>query len=181
MDNLKIGQLIDADQQRDAIHVAVAPVIASERLEPGRRVRFVADSTDRVEGTDAGIGIIDPFLILPVEKGQRCWMFLNPGTITSLRHDWTHPAFQAKGEVAESKAWIEAFAAELDQTYNRLMEAAQIYAESTGWREHTYDNSERYKEVDYAKWPEFWKHYAVVTGKTVDDDAKEGCPYTCSC
>lgn len=93
----KLGQLItDGDRRRDAIHIAVAPVTAAHALSPGQHVGLVrADSTELVGRCDCPIGIIDPFLQEPVAAGQRCWMFLYPGTITSLRHAWTHPAFAA--------------------------------------------------------------------------------------
>lgn len=95
MTDLKIGQIIDATAKRDAIHIAIAPVIADEKLAPGQSVDLVPGSIDRVYATGIGsIGIIDPFLPGYVLPGQRCWLFLHPGMITSLRHEWTHPAFE---------------------------------------------------------------------------------------
>jgi hypothetical protein len=44
---------------------------------------------------DQPIGVVDPFLVKPVEPGQRFWLFLYPGSITGLRHVWSHPAFAA--------------------------------------------------------------------------------------
>ena len=89
-----LGRLIDGDARRDAVHIAVAPVTAGQELRPGERVGFLADG--RVGAVGETIGIIDPFLTASVREGERCWLFLYPNTITSLRHVWTHPSFVAK-------------------------------------------------------------------------------------
>ncbi len=95
-ENLGLGKLItDENVQRDAIHIAVVPVIAAMVILPGQSIKFAyKNNTDLVcpAGNDL-IGVADPFLPNPVEVGQRFWMWLTPGSITSLRHDWTHPAF----------------------------------------------------------------------------------------
>jgi hypothetical protein len=176
MSDPKLGRFLDGTQDRDAIHIAVAPVEAAEELRPGDRIGFVeADNTVRVGKSPTPIGIVDPFLTDRVWKGARFWMVLLPNTITSLRHDWTHPAF-GPSMIAESRAWIETFAAELDQTYNRLIAAAEqwIYDE-----EYTYDNAEVYKRIDRAMWPLFWHHFEIVTGTKVKNH--EDTFFTCSC
>lgn len=98
----ELGQLIvDGDRRRDAIHIAVAPVMAVDRLTPGQHVGLVEEGDlERVGLCDRNIGIVDPFLGAAVEPGQRFWLFLYPGTVTGLRHIWTHPAFTSAAAVA---------------------------------------------------------------------------------
>lgn len=97
MDSPVPGKLIeDGDRRRDAIHIAVAPVTATERLRPGQHVGLVSNDTEHVGvmvSSETCIGIVDPFLNEAVEKDQRFWLLLYPNTITSLRHYWTHPDF----------------------------------------------------------------------------------------
>lgn len=101
----RLGQLIeDGDRRRDAIHIAVAPVTAAERLAPGQHVGFVREGDiERVGPCDRAIGIVDPFLAGAVEPGQRFWLFLYPGTITALRHIWTHPVFASAAAAVREK------------------------------------------------------------------------------
>jgi hypothetical protein len=101
----RLGRLIeDGDRRRDAIHIAVAPVTAAQRLAPGQHVGLVRDGdTELVGPCDCPIGVVDPFLAGLVEPGQRFWLFLYPGTITGLRHVWTHPAFTAAAAAIKEK------------------------------------------------------------------------------
>ena len=99
-----LGKILEKEQKglKDAVHVAVVCVMACGKLYPGQDIEFVDGSTDVVKGVDhpvAAIGIVDPFLRRPVFPEERFWMFLNPGTVTQLRHDWEHPAWK-KGGVA---------------------------------------------------------------------------------
>lgn len=89
-----IGHLIGGAAERDAIHIAVAPVIADETLWPGQAIGPVNGDPGRAAPSKTPLGIVDPFLSAPVYPGQRCWMFLLPNTITGLRHEWTHPGFE---------------------------------------------------------------------------------------
>jgi hypothetical protein len=82
---------------RDAIHIPVAPVMAWQDLEPGDHVGIRSDGQAFYAGDNGkSVGIVDPLLRQSVKKGQRFWLWVYPGSITSLRHVWTHPAFTVK-------------------------------------------------------------------------------------
>lgn len=94
----KLGQVIEGEAFRDAVHVAVAPVEAGEDMMPGEHTGPVEHGSlvmgaCRMGAYKYAIGVVDPFLKHMVRKGQRFWLFLYPNTVTSLRHAWTHPAF----------------------------------------------------------------------------------------
>lgn len=95
-----LGQTPSRDARRDAVHIAVIPVVATHTLYPGHHVGInesgCAYAPNYDYRSDKTIGIVDPFLGGGVNKGEQFWLFLYPGTITSLRHVWTHPAFTAK-------------------------------------------------------------------------------------
>lgn len=189
---VKLGQLVDASQKRDAIHIAIAPVVATERLFPSQDIGFVEDgNVEKVgackEKPSKWLGIVDPFLKGPVFPDERFLMFLYPNTITSLRHDWTHPAFaqsEAAAPVAvaldakaESMKWLKGFAEHLDITYNALMEAANEYLE-TGDRTVQH-GSEWWRDQFSGHEEEFWNHFEIVTGKKVEE--RTASIFCCSC
>src|SRR5690349_21297561 len=100
-DQPKFGELVtDPDAKRDAIHVAVCAVEAAAILYPSAHVGLTADGKAVMTVFEKRVGIVDPFLEHKVMPGDRFWLFLYPGTITGLRHVWTHPAF-ADDELAD--------------------------------------------------------------------------------
>jgi hypothetical protein len=95
-----LGQLIEGEAFRDAVHIAVAPLIACQDLAPGVHFGLRSDNGQAFyadAGDPKAVGIVDPFLrVRMVKEGQRFWGFLYPQTVTSLRHAWSHPSFKAK-------------------------------------------------------------------------------------
>jgi hypothetical protein len=57
------------------------------------------------DGKEAGI--IDPFLVDQLQKGDRVYLCLFPGTVTSLRHLWTAPGFPDRGIAENDKKRAE--------------------------------------------------------------------------
>ena len=61
MSDVLLGTIPDKGEPRDAIHVAVVPMVASEMLRPGQRVGVISKG---VAGPAASVlGIVDPYLL----------------------------------------------------------------------------------------------------------------------
>lgn len=126
--DLKLGELIQGEQNRDCIHIAVAPVVAGEKLLVGQRVGLNA-AGEAVSGGFPRVGIVDPFLTEAVPKGAKFWLFLLPNTVTGMRHHWQHPAFgesfDARDKTPEmhaSEKWLRVYAIRFN-TYDDADEA----------------------------------------------------------
>lgn len=175
----KLGQLIDGEASKDAIHIAVAPVIVNENCFPGNRVGLLHDGSVSTRALPH-LGILDPYLSHgAIQKGQQVWLLMFPNTITGLRHEWTHPAFEGWAkplpvpatlkEEAESR--LRWFAEGCGVSYDRMIGAVEDddYI-SMG-------ENERYKDVPYPDGGTFEGDCALVLGK-------EGTfypPFSCSC
>jgi len=197
-----LGTIIGPNEKRDAIHLAVDPVVASQWMEPGDHINFIRGSNRLVEVVDRkdAIGIVDPFLEESVEKGERFWLVVYPRQITSLRHVWSHPAFKDEQETVAvtddkaariefvkeldgtnvSKRWIESYADSIGLDYDELTGAARDWVESQtdgGYGEYL-NRGELLDGVSLSN--EFWTHYEKVTGTKVDKKYQENF-FTCSC
>jgi len=187
MNQPNIGHLIDSTSavERDAIHMAVAPVLAGERLprgshvvisDSGKAMLWRPNSSIEAERHAVQVGIVDPFLDTPaVFKGERFWLLLYPGTITSLRHDWSHPAFNKQwvGAASASEEWLRSFAMnDADLPYEEMMQAARNFIEHDSYL------CEGEKWDGFSLPDEFWDHYTAVTGLLPKDRWSF---FSCSC
>lgn len=87
-----LGTIHAKQEHRDAIHLAVEPVRAGQKLAPGQHI-VVKDGVAYATDPGQGIGIVDPFILGYVAEGERFWFVMYPRQVHSLRHVWTHPAF----------------------------------------------------------------------------------------
>lgn len=202
----QFGKLVPSDfpDERDAIHIATAAVFAEHDLYPGDHVGLTTEAPDVMGRSDiAPLGIVDPFLTEPVRKGERFWVFLYPGTIRSLRHNWSHPAFDKKAELVAAlkdtvhKRRMRTFAASLP--YAGRVEVwddkAYTYIVVEEGRPHTMEEVlERAK--DYVEngqywsqggdfegeglYPEFWTDFEVLTGISCPENERYSF-FSCSC
>lgn len=180
MSDAGIGKLIEGESNRDAIHVAIAPVVANEMLRPGEAVGFIEDGNTSLVGrkVDGLIGIVDPYLKEPVLKNDSFWLFLYPNTVTGMRHHWSHPAFTENKPTQTDKAGgiIEKTAAEFGLVYVEFMDYVRDYLR-TG--ESACDGG-RWEGQSLWGNDEFWNAYEEVTGTKVPEDDRGGV-FSCSC
>lgn len=183
-----IGMLIPEDAGRDAIHLATEPVIAGEKLHAGQHIGFLPDGTVGTAATEL-LGIVDPFLTAPVFPGNRFWLVVYPRTITSLRHVWTHPSFEA-AEIAvpkpqdtasanskeASEAWLRNFIANADCPDYHTTIAAALNGGDSSWSDEYlhFDGSDAHGDIP----PEFWDHVEIVTGEKI---THRPAYFSCSC
>lgn len=177
-----LGTIIDERAGRDAIHLAVEPVIAGFDLVPGQDV-----------GIDEGVakprrpflGIVDPFLTKTVKKGERFWLVVYPRQITSLRHVWEHPAFADETRIAgqgesikeRSETWLREFINRSDcPPYEEVIAKALNNNETWSSEYLHFNDMDAHGEIP----PEFWDHVEVVTGVKIE--ARNRAEYfSCSC
>lgn len=179
----EVGRLIrkDDNARRDAIHIALEPVIAGEDLLPGDHIGFVDGEKTTMARVHNTLAIVDPLLKGTVKTGEMFWAWVYPGTVTSLRHEWEHPGFGASrptASIKESFEWLTYFAAGVGLTYQDVIDAGSMYQDHDElFVQHGSEDAREAMYDDVTKL-EFWKHFAVVTGKNV---TSRDSPFSCSC
>lgn len=192
-----IGKVLDGPKPRDAIHVAIASVRAGQKLKPGQRVglkKMVDGDEEPIAVINiAPIGVVDPLLSGPVTPGEWFYLWLSPGSISSLRHNWTHPMFDKESLEETAK---RARAEEIESAKEVVMEIVRslgdelTYEEIMGGAASFVRDDENYL-VQYGgeNWqddfPEmadrFWDAYETITGKKVPEGRKGNSFFSCSC
>jgi len=196
--DIEFGKLIDdaSKVKRDAVHVAVVPVVAAHNLLPGSHVGLTQGSNDKVSLiSEPSIGIIDPYLTQNVLRGQWCWLFLYPNTVTGMRHHWSHPAFDDDSEpqatldsenivdktqvILQSEKYLREFSLDAHLDYESVIDiVTDCIKNNNTYVEH---NSEYARDAYYnCDQAEFWKHVQNVTGLKIPD-REYLISFSCSC
>lgn len=189
-----LGTIITEKEKRDAIHLAVIPVVAGQALAAGADVYIGKDGcayhVQMFNKPYDYIGIVDPFLksfddSLPIKEGDRFWLVIYPRTITSLRHVWEHPAFpnedgqpkHSPQEVHVSRMLIEAVADDAGLSYVDLMREIEE-AVKGGWDSlasgYGYEPDAQLNET-------FWRAWSICTGNPVPNPDTRPKYFSCSC
>lgn len=181
-----LGTFLDAKAKRDAVHIALLPVVSSEEwLSAGYPIRIVYGTENEVKSVPSRIsqGVVDPFLTHIIKKGDRFWMFLNPGTIQGLRHEWHQPEIDNRiVPVNESEDWLRRFADKWNFNYNEMISAAASPHEDEYGNYITAQGKDLHSRAELGKDYElFWYHIQRLTAKTFDEEHKQKLSWSCSC
>jgi hypothetical protein len=175
-----LGTIIGEGEKRDAIHLAVIPVVAESALMPGSDIDCI-DGKAHGRRVGEGLGIVDPFLTRVVERGERCWMVLKPRMVTSLRHVWSHPAFPdepgavlpAEAPMSAAEANLRVFADQAGLALAALLDGAREYRDGDEYM------------IQGGRWEgfsipdDFWSWFEEYTGEKAAQD--RGNFFSCSC
>lgn len=176
-----LGALITEEVERDAIHIAVLPVVAGDYLSPGQWIGFREwDNRAIADNSSDAIGVVDPFLKATVNRGQKFWMLVFPNTITSLRHEWVHPEIppspSKQTKMSVSEAWLREFADDFYVDYYVMMGDVAAAVKAGGCDSIMTLGSSA--DVDYET---FWYHYQIVTGTVIDHEVTKDMWFRCAC
>lgn len=182
----RLGKLIDAPACRDAVHVAVLPIVAAVRLAVGASVQIIdgrAHLAPKTSSQNPAVGIVDPFLDRAVYPGDKFWLYLYPNTVSDMTHQWSHPVIDKALEAVKSielpttesarssMTWLKGYLAGQD---GNLEDIIQQLSENTDTLCLSF--------VAYGpELVEFWEHLENALGVTIPDSIKVEHRFSCSC
>lgn len=180
-----IGNMLDESAQRDAIHIAVLPVVASSALYAGQHVS-VKDGIAYPALRGRSIGIVDPFMHTGPMKGERFFVFIKPNTVTGMRHHWQHPDIPETdavipGTVFESnqrkgaREWLEDFCARYGYHYSTVMSNKGQMMCATEIEIHTQ------ADIEPSELEAFWKNMEIMYEERFSQEHRDKTIWTCSC
>lgn len=188
MSDIDLSKLAPEGSQRDAIHVAVVPLIAGENLHRSDDIKlsFCKNKAYRCEREcKEAIGIVSPFLEdYTVKAGDRFWAMLYQNTVTGMRHHWSHPSFDtpAANVVSSSEVWLREFADKWHFDYDQLIKEASRKSSNDYDRYIVADGIDLHSRDELGEdYYTFWTHLEVLTGKKFDQDHREDMGWSCSC
>lgn len=184
MSDIDLTRPPEPGAERDAIHVAVLPVIAGEGMYRNGKVRLADCGTAyRGEYNDC-IGVVNPFRDGRVEKGDRFWLFLTPNTVTGMRHHWKHPVVDREIPPRdEHEQWLRDFSSRWNFNWDEMIQAAMSSEDYDSYERiitavgHDLHSPEELGE-DLRL---FWYHMEKFTGEDFSEAHRSGVHWSCTC
>jgi hypothetical protein len=184
-----LGTIIPPEKEvgRDAIHLATLCVTSDVTVYPSQHVGI---NGAKAHPNFKHVGIVDPFLKMPIMPGEKFLVVIYPRTIESLRHVWSHPDIPEEGiAVTSSKTTIptiEDLIAALDKlgrTQDPPVDGETLYtAMYTGEEYIHFSGTDAHGRIDIPN--ELWEMYDIIhTGRSALDprEGGDGIYFSCSC
>lgn len=186
MSNVQLGQKITSAAERDAVHVALIPLVIGKEdyLHQGSlfRIKYGTHNVAlRGHTREDSLGVIDPFLDEYLSEGDRCWGVLFPNMVTGMRHHWFHPAFDNVGVPKNiHESWLRDFACRWNFDWDELMAAATDTDED--WRYVVARGTDLHSKGELGEDHSlFWHHLEAFLDRTFTDEEKDGMGWSCTC
>ena len=151
-----LGEIVEKEEQRDAVHIATVCVYSTVQVLPGEHVGLNRDASDdepfnivvrlKDQPRATRIGIADPFLLDPIAPFTWFRVCLYPNTITGLNHLWTHPAFDVQKPLEKE---VDAIAEAKDVELIKAHAVVEMYTSDIGQSHHV--------DVDRSQHQQAWK------------------------
>lgn len=196
MKETRLGERVsdsEWERGRDAVHVAILPVIAGETLLPGYPVKLGEDDKAYIpRGKGESLGIVDPFLQSFIQEGERFWLCLYPGTVSGMRHYWQHPAFTA-GPAAEPASLVTVRPADRARSEQWLRDFSDRWGMPFGVMIDNADDPDHDDVIvayghDLHTFSElgedgmlFWHHLQIFKGREYSAEHRDKIVWSCSC
>jgi len=199
--NIILGQKPGPEMKKDATHIALIPCEAAERLLPGQHVSLFRGKIYTEKGKK--VGVVDPYLREPVEKGERFWLFLYQHSIIGLRHEYEHPDFPNESfkeskleggkKISDSQLYLNKVAEKLGITYEKLRDLVLGYLDGSDNHGFCLGNDrldfetgdsrlEFWNDMCKPSYSLFWEHFEKVEGVSITDEQKdEAYIFRCAC
>lgn len=180
MNELNIGQVIEGIYPlRDAIHIPVVQVICDEdHLDAGQRIALRAGTDLAYKEEYRSTGVVDPYLDGSLMRGDKFWMFLFPGTVTGMVHQWKHPEFTHLEASSPAEQWLRDFAERWAMDFNELVTEAGGQGGNRWVTAHGHDlhKAEEIEDID-----DMYYHLEQYLGRRISPKQRREMNWSCSC
>lgn len=188
-------------QFRDAIHIPVVPMTIGPGYKyptPGDPVQLLPGNNnviifydDAYHKPELKIGIIDPFIKYSfgdLKSGDRVWVWLTPGTVTGVRHQYTHPILDAPPvEQSEAEKALREWCAIHSFDYDEVIAVGVAVAtgKTSEWGEYITRRGQDlsgYGEIAAeARNGNFWENLEKVIQAELPQEKRDSIGWSCSC
>lgn len=190
-----LGTVHTKNEGRDAVHLAVYQVTLGQNIsmyDKASKLTIKSNGRayiyDEYDENQTAYGILDPFINQSLNVGDKVWLILFPGMITSLRHVWEHsyfpespketPISSLEDKFAEFPAILNA-ASQLEISCEEIINSAEHYIKTGNY--YCGGNEAEGVHVGQDFWEDYYRYKGMNSDATTINDIYKGNFISCSC